>query len=539
LNSDKDYDIEGNYLQQEWTNSNQVTSQATLVSGTTVTLSSGTWPINCSKGRISFDEGSTWYDIGTRTNSTSIELAITATEATAAYDYIIRMSEFESGVIQLNQRTLGIGTDTTSPSSTVSASTVYSSYSAATAVDNNDDYFGWLATTTTGWWRVDFGTTKTIAKYRIYGRNNGGVIVLNNTMNSWQLQGSNDDLNWTTIDSVTGHSSWADLAWEDFTSFSGTPAAYRYYRINATANNGGSYIGFCQIELMESLFSNVITEPVTVVPTYANVVDISAWSDLNSVAKTETLNSQSIWYAMIRGAVGMTAYSNTNTEIVIWNATSGKWKKAVQYTGTVWQINTNTGTDNPMITWSNAAINDLNHAIAEAINSNFALQCTGPQLTAISDADLEQVSGSDTAGGINIGIHTQLTWAAILKSTSAAQSPSISQIRTNYDSVRASMDLRSKTYDPGFAPSENYVWSRIEHTDSDGPGIFYVSRNGGTEWTVAPITQQGLPLSGDIRIYRGTVDITSQTSGQDLRCRYQTAQGKDQFLHSSGLQAKS
>ena len=53
------------------------------------------------------------------------------------------------------------------------------------------------------------------------------------------------------------------------------------------------------------------------------------------------------------------------------------------------------------------------------------------------------------------------------------------------------------------------------------------------------MVQQGLPLTGDIRILRGTVDIDGQTSGQDLRCRYQTAQDKDQFLHSWGLQAKS
>jgi hypothetical protein len=32
-----------------------------------------------------------------------------------------------------------------------------------------------------------------------------------------------------------------------------------------------------------------------------------------------------------------------------------------------------------------------------------------------------------------------------------------------------------------------------------------VSRNGETEWAPVPMIQQGLPLSGDIRIYRGTV----------------------------------
>jgi hypothetical protein len=65
-----------------------------------------------------------------------------------------------------------------------------------------------------------------------------------------------------------------------------------------------------------------------------------------------------------------------------------------------------------------------------------------------------------------------------------------------------------------------------------------VSRNGGTNWQTVPMTQQGLPLAGNIRILRGTANIENQTSGQDLQCRYQTEQDKDQFIHSWGLQAK-
>ena len=118
------------------------------------------------------------------------------------------------------------------------------------------------------------------------------------------------------------------------------------------------------------------------------------------------------------------------------------------------------------------------------------------------------------------------------------QGPSVSQYRLNYDSERGAMDLKSKAYDPGFVPSEAYVWARAEHSDSDGAGTFSVSRNSGASWEVVPMTQQGLAF-GDVRIMRGTVDLGSQPSGQDLRCRYQTAQGKDQFLHSWGLQAKS
>ncbi len=61
----------------------------------------------------------------------------------------------------------------------------------------------------------------------------------------------------------------------------------------------------------------------------------------------------------------------------------------------------------------------------------------------------------------------------------------------------------------------------------------------GADWETISMTQQSLPLSGDIRILRGTANIENQASGQDLLCRYQTEQGKDQFIHSWRLQAKS
>ncbi len=95
-----------------------------------------------------------------------------------------------------------------------------------------------------------------------------------------------------------------------------------------------------------------------------------------------------------------------------------------------------------------------------------------------------------------------------------------------------------KGTDPGFVPNAAYLWTREEHSNIDGSGTFYISRNGGSEWEIMPMVQQGLPF-GDVRIMRGTVDLSGQASGQDLRCRYETTQGKDQFLHSWGLQAKS
>ncbi len=179
-----------------------------------------------------------------------------------------------------------------------------------------------------------------------------------------------------------------------------------------------------------------------------------------------------------------------------------------------------------------ADTDDVLHAVSQAVSAQPANRMKGAQLADITDAEWEASGGWSTSTN-------NIVRGVTLYSKNSSQNPSVSQYSLNYDSERNAMDLRSKAYDPGFVPVEGYVWSQIEHSDIDGPGTFYVTRNGGTEWTTVPMTQQGLPLSGDIRIYRGTVDVSGQISGQDFRCRHQTESGKDQFLQSWGLQAKS
>jgi len=99
LNSDKDYTTETNYVQQEWTNALIGSSQVTVTGGTTATIT-GTWPTNCAKGRISFDSGTTWFDIASRDSATVLTLATSATNATT--DFIIRLSEITGGNAQTN-----------------------------------------------------------------------------------------------------------------------------------------------------------------------------------------------------------------------------------------------------------------------------------------------------------------------------------------------------------------------------------------------------------------------------------------------------
>jgi hypothetical protein len=219
------------------------------------------------------------------------------------------------------------------------------------------------------------------------------------------------------------------------------------------------------------------------------------------------------------------------TEIKIFNSTDNVWRVIAKKNGVTWEYNNDSG-NSATYSGTAATINDMLHAVSQAISKQSGNRMTGKNFATISDTQWEESEGWSTS--VNSFVR-----GATLYSNSSSQNPSVSQYSLNYDSERSAMDLRSKAYDPDFVPAEGYVWSQIEHSDSDGPGTFYVTRNGGTEWATVPMTQQGLSLSGDIRIYRGTVNVSGQTSGQDLRCRHQTEQGKDQFLHSWGLQAKS
>ena len=61
---------------------------------------------------------------------------------------------------------------------------------------------------------------------------------------------------------------------------------------------------------------NVITEDTCIVPAFAQLTNVSAWADYNSIAVTETLNSQTIKYAFIWGTAGMTAYNDADLSLI-------------------------------------------------------------------------------------------------------------------------------------------------------------------------------------------------------------------------------
>jgi hypothetical protein len=107
------------------------------------------------------------------------------------------------------------------------------SSNAGNAFDR-DPYSQWFYTGTTGWLQYDLGANnaKVVNRYSV----TEAITIAERDPKDWQFQGSQDGTNWTTLDSQTNQS-FAYLYQRKDYDISNT-TAYRYYRLNVTANNG-------------------------------------------------------------------------------------------------------------------------------------------------------------------------------------------------------------------------------------------------------------------------------------------------------------
>ena len=92
----------------------------------------------------------------------------------------------------------------------------------------------WLTNATTGWIGYAFGggTSRTVTSYALTSAND----VPTRDPRNWQLQGSNDGTNWTTLATETGQTFGSRFQRRVFTVSS--PGNYNRYRLNITQNNG-------------------------------------------------------------------------------------------------------------------------------------------------------------------------------------------------------------------------------------------------------------------------------------------------------------
>ena len=90
----------------------------------------------------------------------------------------------------------------------------------------------WFYKGVIGWLQYDLGHTETVQRYTVIS----STDLIGRDPKDWQFQGSNDGINWTTLDTQSGQAFPYRIQMHSYTV--ATPGAYRWYRLNITSNNG-------------------------------------------------------------------------------------------------------------------------------------------------------------------------------------------------------------------------------------------------------------------------------------------------------------
>jgi hypothetical protein len=102
---------------------------------------------------------------------------------------------------------------------------------AGNAFDRNSGSY-WFYSGVMGWLQYDLGHTETVQRYTVISAND----KIGRDPKDWQFQGSNDGVNWTTLDTQSGQAFANRFQLNSYMIAS--PGAYRWYRLNITSNNG-------------------------------------------------------------------------------------------------------------------------------------------------------------------------------------------------------------------------------------------------------------------------------------------------------------
>ena len=196
------------------------------------------------------NDGIAWTTLDTRTN----EISWSNNEVrNYAFDNNTAYRHYRINVTDSNGSSVNIGELRMYESSgpIVSASSVYDStgtYLAYKAFDGASS--GWLSASAlgVGWLKLDYGqgVTKTIRQYSIDMTGADKAQAPKN----FTFQGSNDGTAWTTLDTRSNETTWANNEVRNYAFENTTP--YRFYRLNITGSNATNYVGVGELRMYES-----------------------------------------------------------------------------------------------------------------------------------------------------------------------------------------------------------------------------------------------------------------------------------------------
>jgi len=148
------------------------------------------------------------------------------------------------------------GTSSPSPFVATSDSEWHSGVAPWKAFNNDfsDQGTGWLSANTAPphYIKIDVGAQIYIWKYAIAIYSSSAV----GAPKTWTFQGSTDNSSWTTLDGQTNFTSWTNGAYVVFNLYPSPavpPTAYRYYKVNITANASANYTEFTEMNIYQYL----------------------------------------------------------------------------------------------------------------------------------------------------------------------------------------------------------------------------------------------------------------------------------------------
>lgn len=109
-------------------------------------------------------------------------------------------------------------------------------YEAYRAFDGTNSVWG--SNGTSGWLKLDYGSENAPVLIGYSIRSYNDTKFQNVMPKNWTFKGSNNDTDWTTLDTRTNITGWIASDWKEFWFSNST--GYRYYMIDITANNGYS-----------------------------------------------------------------------------------------------------------------------------------------------------------------------------------------------------------------------------------------------------------------------------------------------------------
>lgn len=169
-------------------------------------------------------------------------LDVSANNGDGTYTQVRELYLFSNDAAYYPQITPTTMSDNTTPSPYVASASSTFTASGEYVVYGSNAAVYWLGTNPASWHKIDIGSgaEKTLQGY---------IILVNSVPEAarapkdWTLEGSNNNSTWDTLDTRTNQTSWGSGEWRAYTCNSPTGTAYRYYRVNITANNGdGTYV---------------------------------------------------------------------------------------------------------------------------------------------------------------------------------------------------------------------------------------------------------------------------------------------------------